>query len=285
VNLTSLVAKAEKTLREAGVPSPRVDAELIIAHVLKKSRTGLYLEARLELGEEQLDQIQRLIAQRVRRIPLQLLLGTCEFMGIEFQVRPGVFIPRPETEVVVEAATEALKDLGCTSPRMVDVGTGCGVIAIGLAKRLEACSIVATDISPVAVEIARQNAILNRVDSLVAFVVGDALEFVKPDCRQFDIVVSNPPYVRSSEIGDLEPEVKDHDPRAAIDGGPDGLRFFERIAPQAASLIRRDGLIVLEIGADQASEVGSILRRSGFGEIEIRKDLAGRDRVILGKRS
>ncbi len=283
MNLSSLITVAQETLRRAGVPSSRVDVELIIAHVLKTTRSGLYLRPDLALSKPQLAEIERLLAERARRIPLQLILGGCEFMGFQFRLVHGVFIPRPETEILVEAVKDAVEDLEFPGPDLIDIGTGCGVIAISLARLLEVGSIVATDISPVAMEIARQNAILNGVGELVRFVAGDALEFVKPG-QLFDVVVSNPPYIRTDEITTLEPEVRDHDPRTALDGGCDGLRFFERVVPKAASLIKEGGFVAFEIGADQAGEVERILKRNGFDRIVIRKDLGGRDRVIMGKR-
>ncbi len=283
MDLTSLITRCETKLGEAGVASPRVDAELIISHVLKIPRRELYLDPHLKPGKSQVEEIERMVDRRARRVPLQVIVGTCEFMGIEFKIEKGVFIPRPETEVLVETIVEACKPLR-SSPVILDIGTGSGVIAISLAHLLRLSRVVATDISPLAVKLARENAIINGVGDVVTFVIGDALEFFKPGSEFFDVCVCNPPYVRSDEIRLLEPEVRDYDPVIAIDGGGDGLRFFDRIIPQIASVLKRGGLVAFEIGFDQAQEVKMMLEEGGFGEVSVIKDLAGRNRVLMGKR-
>jgi release factor glutamine methyltransferase len=288
VNLSSLVRTVRDLLEAAGVPSPEVDAELLISHVLGMRRTEIYLEPERPVDAAAEAGLLALAAERARRVPLQYLIGQCEFMSLPFKVQSGVFIPRPETEILVDAIAERVGGPDRGRTRILDVGTGSGVVGVALAGRVRPDLVLCCDVSAVAVEIARENAILNGVEDVMLFAVGDGTGFLGPVSesapgRGFDVLACNPPYVATGDIPGLEPEVRDFDPRAALDGGEDGLRFIAGMLPGVPSIIRKGGLVGLEIGADEARAVLDICRRAGLEDLEVIRDLNGRDRVIIGR--
>jgi release factor glutamine methyltransferase len=285
-DLVSLLRDVRSKLARAGVPSAGVEAEILIAHVLGIARGAIYLDVRRPVTPDQHAEIMALAGRRARRIPLQHVLGEWEFMSLPFKMREGVFIPRPETEVLAESVVARAGRAGRPPRRILDVGTGTGVVAVALAVYLKPEFVLATDVSPLAVETARANAILNGVGAIVRFAVGDALGPIGPAAEDgFDVVVSNPPYVASGDIEVLEPEVRDHDPRQALDGGPGGLGFIAGLLPRIPSIMKRGGMAALEIGATQGDDVIALMEEAGFEEVELVKDLAGLDRVVLGRRS
>jgi len=273
-------------LAKAGVPSPEVDAEVLAGLALGLTRSQVHLTARDEVSVTQQQQALELADRRSRRIPLQHLTGEVEFLSLPFKVKPGVFIPRPETELLALVVTQIA---GWKQPfRILDVCTGSGVLGVSIASRYEKAAVVATDISFEAVELARENAILNGAASRMDFVVGDGLDFLDAGVDGgglFDAIIFNPPYVESDAIEGLEPEVRDHDPRIALDGGPDGFRFIEGVLPHAASLLREKGLLAFEIGADQGKRAGELVGACGLDFEGVMQDLAGRDRVVLGRKA
>jgi release factor glutamine methyltransferase len=288
VNLSSLVGVVRESLEKAGIPSPVVDAESIVSHVLGIPRSHIYLEPERPVGWQDESRILVMAGERGRRVPLQYIIGECEFMSLPFKVRRGVFIPRPETEVLVEALAGRAAEMDRGSIKILDLGAGSGVIGVSLAALLKPDIVVATDISMLAMKTAVENAILNGVQDTVQFVVGDGLSFVKGlatlgKAQGFDLVACNPPYVPSGEIAGLEPEVRDHDPRPALDGGAGGLEFIERIVPELPSIMNEGGIVGFEMGASQADMVRAVFERSGIGSLEILQDLSGRDRVITGR--
>jgi release factor glutamine methyltransferase len=295
VTLSELLASARQLLRTAGVNHPDVEAELAISHVLGLKRSEIYLEpARPVTGAEEAA-VRSITDGRARRFPLQYLLGEIEFMGLPLIMREGVFIPRPETETLVEAVI-ARRPADGTALRILDLCTGSGAIAVSLAHYLAPSLVVAADISLASVRLARDNARYNRVLDRVSVVVADGLGClgtvppVQADGAQravdglFDIVVSNPPYIATGEIEGLEPEVRDFEPREALDGGRDGLRFVAGILPQIPSILRAGSIVAFEIGAAQAEAVGGLFAEAGLGALEVIRDLAGRDRVVIGRR-
>jgi len=285
VNVASLVARIREMLTEAGVPSPEVDAEILAGLALGLTRSQVHLEARAEVTGAQEKRALDLASQRSQRIPLQHLTGEVEFFSLPFKMRSGVFIPRPETETLVRAVTEDIA--GDVPIRVLDLCTGTGVVGVTLASRCPGAWVLATDISFAAVELARENAIMNGVASRMDFIVGDGLSFLDTaGCggMQFDIVAFNPPYVESGAIEGLQPEVRDHDPRVALDGGPDGLRFIEGILPRAASSLKEGGLLVFEIGEDQGECSRELVKASALEFVALRDDLAGKNRIVLGRK-
>ena len=284
-----LLTWARDILIKAGVPSPQADAEWTLAHVLECARSELLMRAHQLLTPAQSATFRTLIHRRAGRIPLQHLLGNTEFYGLPFHTSPDALIPRPETETLVEVVLKQLNT--CTNPpacrqtrRILDIGTGSGIIAITLGKSLTGSHVIATDISRKALCLARQNAHLNRVSDRISFLQTDLLTpFAKPE--SFHAILSNPPYIPSNAIDALQPEVRNCDPRLALDGGRDGLDFYRKIIPTRVSLLARGGLLGLEIGHDQARAVTQLLSRQiGLTHIITHTDLSGYPRAVLVQR-
>ena len=273
---------ASDRLMQAGVENPSVEAERLLQHALNLRRLDLYLAPDRPTTHGERARLRDALSRRCGRTPLQYLTGETEFRSLPFFVNGDVLIPRPETETLVETALTKLR--GLPAPRIADVGTGSGCIAVSLTRERPDSRVVATDLSPAAVRVARANALRNGVRDRLRFVVGDLLEAFDPS-PLFDAVVSNPPYIPTGEIPSLQPEVRDHEPRLALDGGEDGLRFHRRLAACAGRCLRRGGWLVLEVGDGQIDRVGEILRRSGiFGEVSHRGDMTGVDRVAVARR-
>jgi len=270
--------RAERLLRERGVPNPRVDAEELLAAVLGLGRTDLYLRTG-SLAEEETARLEEMLGRRMAREPLQYILGEAWFWGRAFAVGPGVLIPRPETEVLVDACLQAAVRFGT----VLEVGTGSGCVAATLALERPACTVLAVDRDPRALAVAWENLGRHGVAGRVRLACMDLLESVAPGFHA-DVVVANLPYVRSRRIPGLPPEVRDFEPAPALDGGPDGLALIRRLVPDAARRLAPGGLLALEIGADQAEAVASLLEgTAGLSAVEIRRDLAGRFRVALAR--
>lgn len=272
---SEVVRRATEYLERHGVESPRETAELLMMHVLGTDRAGLYARAG-GLDAREARMFGRALCQRCAGTPLQHLTGEQAFRRIVLRVRPGVFVPRPETEVLVEHALGALA--GREGPVVVDVGTGSGAIALSVKQERPDARVFATDRSPEAVELARENA--ERLGLDVTVLEGDLLEPVPGDLRGWvDLVVSNPPYVTAEDYDDLPAEVK-ADPRFALVGG---VEVHERLAAEATRWLRDGGWLAVEIGAAQGERVATSLSRS-FMDVRIERDLAGRDRVIVARR-
>jgi release factor glutamine methyltransferase len=263
---------------ERGLRTPRLDAEVLLAHVLGKDRVGLYTHFDQPLKAEELTQYRELIKRRLAGEPVAYLVGKREFRSLELEVDARVLVPRPETETVIDVALELLGE--ADAPRIVDVGTGSGAIALALAKAKPQAVVRAVDRSPEAAEVARKNA--ERLGLPVEVRVGDLLDPVGPDAP-FDLIASNPPYIPSGEIPSLPPEVR-KEPMLALDGGPDGLAVIGRLVPAAFALLAPGGSLVLELGAGQAPRVQEILRGAGFVDVGARTDLAQIERVVFGRR-
>jgi release factor glutamine methyltransferase len=264
---------AEGRLKAAGVASPRADAELLLARRLGVERHGLYVGA--ELNGTALEGFAADIERRARREPLQLILGETEFYGIRLKVRPGVFIPRPETEVLLDLALENLpEDAGLA----YDLGCGCGNIACALAVNRENLRVIAADLSVEAVELTRENAALCGVATRVEVIQMDLGAGL---AEKADLLCCNPPYVPAGEIGGLEPEVRDHDPLPALDGGEDGLAVILRLAGVISRLVKPGGRALVEIGDGQGEAARRIFGKIAGARVEIRNDLAGRQRVAV----
>jgi len=286
---------AARRLEAIGAGNPRLEAEYLMAAALGIPRIRLWLIDRSPTPDE-LTGFDVLLARRLAREPLQYVLGTAEFAGLELAVGPGVLIPRSETEVLVELVERELA-AGCGSldpaPAIVDVGTGSGAILLALLRRLRGARGVGIDSQPAALAWARRNAErlartdLERFSDLsrrVRFLEGDLLQPVEGETR-FDAIVSNPPYVRLGERRDLAPEVRDHEPPVALFAGEDGLDVFRRLIPQAAEHLRPGGLLALEIGIAQSRAVLDLLGEGSWRGAEVRPDLTGRPRVVLARRA
>jgi len=274
IDIRSAIAQGARLLENGGIRDARLTAQVLLAHALNRDRTYLYTYPECELSTVEWIHYGRYLHERLNGKPVQHILKSAEFYGRRFRVTPDVLIPRPETEHVVERAL-ALKP---TARRIADICTGSGILAITLALELKPEATVASDISVRALEIARSNAaaLAARVD----FVHGDLLESLG---GPFDLIVANPPYIPSSAIDALDPEVRDHDPRLALDGGPDGLDTYRRLIPQAWTRLAPGGWLILEIGYDQGESVPALFK-SGWSGLNATNDLAGHPRVVEARR-
>jgi release factor glutamine methyltransferase len=296
VSLSSFLSSVEKSLSLAGIASARTEAELLAGYALGLSRTNLHLEAARGLSPDEESRIMELVGRRLMRYPLQYITGECEFLSRAFAVHEGVFIPRPETEVLVESIARRAGE-GGPPLSMLEVGAGTGVVSVSLAREMHFRRIVCTDISPLAALNTRENALRHGVESLMHIVVGDGISFLGCGCAAgrdrggdgrlggacFDLFVCNPPYIAAREIEELEPEVREYEPRVALDGGEDGLSFVRRIFSDLPSILSRGAMVALEIGEDQAGRVSALLRGSGGRGVEVVKDLSGRNRVVTAR--
>ena len=260
--------------------SPEFDAGLLLRAAAGWSAAELIARSGDRLPAAAMDSFDRLIDARAARRPLQHLVGEVEFFGLTLAVGPEALIPRPDTETLVEAALARFSKRSPAPLRIADVGCGSGAIALALASRLPAACIFAIDNAPGALELAAANIRRCGLGPRVRLVDGDLLADFDPGT--LDGVVANLPYVPDAEIDTLEPEVRDHEPRSALAGGPDGLDPLRRLAPMAATVLRPGGVLLIELGAGQAEEAGRLLRKAGFGGLETRADLAGIPRVLTG---
>lgn len=284
LTLREALRRGTEFLRESGVESARVDAELLLAMVLGKGREGLYLDPEAALAPGQLKGFGSALARRAAGEPLAYITGRKEFWSLDFVVTPDVLVPRPETERLVEVALEQLAESRNSNfkVRVLDLGTGSGAIAVSLARELRSVEIWATDVSPRALRVAELNARLHGVKEKIRFVAGDL--FAPLPRARFDLIVSNPPYIPRDEIAGLSPEVRDWEPRIAIDGGSDGLALYRRIIPEAHLFLRAGGVLVLEIGAGMGAQVLRLFQGHPYFGAAVLKDYAGMDRVAIARK-
>jgi release factor glutamine methyltransferase len=273
-------------LDQKGVASARLNAERLLADVLGLTRLELFCQHdRPVLGAE-VARYRELVRRRAGGEPLQQILGETEFYGRPFKMEPGVFIPRPETERLVEACLKLLEPLrrGDRTPSALEIGCGSGAIGVSLACELPRLQVHASDVNPAAVALTLRNARALGAGARVHAGEGSRFDPLPASLRgTVDLLVSNPPYVRSGDIAGLSVEVRDHDPAAALDGGPDGLKFYRAIASAMRDWLRPGGHVAVEIGDDQGADVGAILAASGAADVTVTKDYAGRDRVVTAR--
>jgi release factor glutamine methyltransferase len=274
-------------LQACGIESPRLDAEVLLAHCLGWERTGLYRELGYELTTDQEACFQAFVRRRGAHEPIAYLTGVREFWSLPFAVQPGVLIPRPDTEWVVETALHyASQILRQHSPcRVLDIGTGSGNIAVAVAASLAGCEVTAVDISSDTLALAHLNAQSCRVAERVHYLCGDLLSPLHPQRARFDLLLSNPPYIAAGEWSTLPSTVRCYEPREALDGGSDGLLFYRRLLAEGPRYLAINGIIIVEVGYRQAGEVSSLLQQSQQWElIEIVRDYGGIERVIVAQR-
>jgi len=294
--VSEILDKTTKYLRRKGIPESRIDAEVLLAHVLKIERLEIYLNLDCQLTDKQLCAYDKLIARRVRREPVAFIIGYKEFMGLKFFLNKDVLIPRPETEILVEKVIEKVQDIrnsrGHNSGRddsltVVDLCTGSGNIAVSLAQNIPACKIYATDISAGAIQVARKNAKFHNVEEKIEFLLGDLFNPLKKlnSNLAVDFVVSNPPYVKSKDLVLLPPEIK-KEPICALEGGDKGLNFYQRIIPEASKYLASRGYLIMEIGDYQGKAVVNLINKEKrFYPPQLVKDYAGLDRVVVAKKA
>lgn len=277
------LAAATEILAAAGIATARVDAGWLLAGVLGVGRFDAGLREDRALSAELAARFDAAVRRRARREPLQRILGWEGFRGLRIRLTDDVLVPRPETEMLAEWALELLPaPRPGARPLAVDLGTGSGCIACALAAERPDLDVLATDVSPAAAKVARDNAAALALGARVRVIAADLLAGVGPACA--DLVVSNPPYGSRALLASLEPEVSRHEPRAAIDGGPDGLALIKRILAAARGTLRPPGALVLETaGGSQAETVAGLMRTAGYRDVARRADLAGVDRFVAGR--
>ncbi len=283
VTVLEVIQKSAEFLARKDVDSPRLQTELLLAHLLKLPRMKLYLNFDRTLSDAELDAVRALVRRRGQREPLQHIVGSTSFCGLEISVNRNVLVPRPETELLAEAGWEFLSTLNSQPATALDFGTGSGCIAIALAVKCPAARIVALDASAHALVVAKENAARNGVGERIKFLHGNSLAVLVVGSR-FDLIVSNPPYIPSAEIATSQIEVRDFDPREALDGGADGLAFYRLLAEQAGECLRPGGKIMLEFGDGQAVAIQDLFSASGWVVEAVRADYTQRDRILIARR-
>jgi release factor glutamine methyltransferase len=318
VTVLEVIQRSSEFLAKKGVDSPRLNVELLLAHLLKLPRMGLYLNFGRVLTPAEMEGLRELVRRRGTREPLQHILGSTSFCGLELAVNRHVLVPRPETELLAESGWAFLSaEYGVPSaespivasvpsvpfvsssarenalsieggiahhPTALDFGTGSGCLAIALAVKCPVARVVALDVSPDALAMARQNAASHQVESRIQFIEGDGFSALAPKSR-FNLIISNPPYIPSADIATLDPEVREHDPRLALDGGADGLDFYRRQAREAGDFLLPGGRIMVELGDGQAEAVKNLFEQQKWVVEAVKADYSKCPRVLIAHRA
>ena len=270
---------ASQRLSDAHIDNPRLDAEILLAHVINCRRLSLYVDSDKKLPLDTIFRFNQLINQRLEGVPVAYLTNSKDFMGLSFAVNQNVLIPRHETEILTEFVGEYLRGLS-GEVTFADLGVGSGAICISILKFVKSARAAAVDISSEALEVAKFNATRFHVEDRIEFFQGNL--FAPLEGKIFNAIVSNPPYIPTSELETLQSEVK-KEPRLALDGGQDGLSFYRRIISDAPRFLADDGLLAVEVGINQAAAVKILFEEANFIDVEIIKDLSGIERVISGR--
>ena len=278
MTIKDIIVKYSKELEEIS-PTPRLDVETLLQKVLGVDRLYILLNLERVLSEDEEQLFNKFINERLNNRPIAYIVGNREFMGLDFFVKEGVLIPRPDTEVLVEEVIELAKKKDAKN--ILDIGTGSGAITISLAKYLENVKVTSVDISDIALEIGKRNAISNEVDDRINFVKSDLFTNIDKETK-FDIIVSNPPYIKREVIDTLDKQVKDYEPYNALEGGVDGLDFYRAITKQAKEYLKKGGILAYEVGHDQSEDVSKLMEMDGYTNIYTLKDLQQIDRVVIG---
>ena len=280
-NINSFLNWSQSQLAEAGVNSPRLDSEIILAHTLNLSRTDLWTQDKRVLSESEKKIAKKNVERRLNREPVSLIVGHQEFWSLDFVVDGNVLTPRPETELVIETA---LNCISSHTARILDLGTGSGALAVTMAKEVPECKVSAIDIDPNTLSIAKENAVRHGVADRIEFFFEDLIKTAWSGC--FSIILSNPPYIKSTDIKKIMPEVLNYEPEKALDGGITGLAFYRAIIPMAIDRLEENGFLILEIGHDQADEVTALLNNfSCYQNIKVIQDYSGYDRVVKAQKT
>lgn len=276
VLVRDIIKKAQNTLEAASIADSQVDSWLLAEFVFGITRVKYYANMQMTVDGRSAEKYNELVNQRAGHIPLQHIIGTQEFMGLTFKVNENVLIPRQDTELLVENVVDYF---GNDERTVLDMCTGSGCIAVSIDRLSKNSKVTAVDISEKALEVAQENNRLNNAN--VTFIQSDLFTNVT---GKYDIIVSNPPYIRTDEIPKLMEEVKSHEPVMALDGMEDGLYFYKKICNEASDYLNDNGKIFFEIGYDQGDDVSEILRQNRFCNIEVLKDLSGNDRVVIARK-
>lgn len=279
MNIGEILLRAYEALKEVQIESYLLDSKLLLSKVLNKDKLFIMLNRDFNLNHQQENEFLGLIELRKSKMPIKYILGECEFMGMDFIVRPGVLIPRPDTEILVEEVIKHINEKGYTA--ICDVCSGSGAIGIAIAKFIKSTKVTLYDISEEALTVSKLNIERFDLDKRVSVEFSDLLKVAIDKNNKFQVIVSNPPYIREAVIPTLMEDVRDYEPYIALSGGVDGLEFYRQITEESLLVLEPGGLLAFEIGYDQREEVKDILLKAGFDAIECIKDLSGNDRVII----
>lgn len=281
--IQNLLKTANAKLKERR--NPQLDSMLLLCYVLNVDKTYIYTHREEVIDGETVDKFYKLVEKRSKGYPLQYIIKKQEFMGLDFFVDEGVLVPRPDTEILVESIIKLVNESNMRDKdkiNIVDIGTGSGAITLSLAHYIKNAFIYSIDISQDALNIAKRNCKNLRLENRVEFLNGDLFKPLENLYKEIDIVVSNPPYIPTKDITNLEAEVSQYEPKLALDGGIDGLNYYKKIIQQAPKHLKENGILALEIGYNQGKDLKKLLQQIGkFDNIEIKKDLAGHDRVVI----
>lgn len=281
MKIGQLLLKAYDILKSVNIDTYMLDSQLLLQKILQKDKLYIILNRDVEVDKEKVDKYFSLIDMRKNKMPVKYILGQCEFMGIEFNIKEGVLIPRGDTEILVEMAIENIKENGYTE--ICDVCCGSGAIGVSIGKILDNTKICCYDISDIAYQVTLDNINKFNLGKRVEVYKNDLLTQAIQEERKFDVILSNPPYIKKDVIPTLMDDVKNYEPYIALCGGENGLDFYIKIVEQSLEVLKKGGMIGFEIGHDQKDSVENILINNGFEKITCRKDLAGFDRVIMAK--
>ncbi|AXU66246.1 peptide chain release factor N(5)-glutamine methyltransferase [Clostridioides difficile] len=279
MTIKDIIIKYSDKLKDIS-DTPRLDTELLLQKTLGVDRLYIHLNLNKELTEEQKTKFIGFAEERLNGRPIAYIVENKEFMGLDFFVKEGVLIPRPDTETLVEEIIEICREKKDVS--ILDIGTGSGAITISLAKYIENSKIMSFDVSEIALEIAKKNAIINEVGEKIKYINSDLFTAISDSNIKFDIIVSNPPYIKKQDIETLHKQVKDYEPYNALEGGEDGLDFYRRITEQGKKYLNKRGILAYEVGHNQAEDVINIMKSNGYKKIYTKKDIQGIDRVVIG---
>jgi release factor glutamine methyltransferase len=279
LSIAEAILEAAQALRRAGVPEARIEAGRLLAHVLERDRTFLITHAEDLLAIDETDRFRDCVARRESGEPFQYIVGCQGFFGLDFEVNSDVLIPRPETEILVEAALDVIRD--GDAPLVCDIGTGSGCIPIALLHERPVARAIAVDISEAALSVAARNAARHEVCDRIAFIASDCFAAFEKGKARFDLIVSNPPYVAEKDLAGLQREVREHEPRAALTSGEDGLSVIRRLLNEASAFLTDRGHLLMEIGFDQHEAVASLIDEQVWKLIQFRDDLQGIPRIVV----
>ncbi|MCS7336774.1 MAG: peptide chain release factor N(5)-glutamine methyltransferase [Verrucomicrobiae bacterium] len=282
MTVLEVIQKSTEFLAKKGIESPRLQAELLLAHLLKMPRMHLYLNFDRRLSDAELSALREMVKRRAQREPLQYITGSANFCGLELVVNRHVLIPRPETELLAQKGWEFLLNCGVEQPKALDFGTGSGCIAIALAVHCQRAEVWAIDCSEAALGVAKLNAERHGVLDRIRFVASDGFDALPAELR-LDLIISNPPYIPSSQIERLQPEVRDYEPRQALDGGHDGLDYFRKLAAGAAPLLKPGGVLMVELGDGAADATRAVFEQRGWIVAGIECDYNGKARILIAR--
>ena len=280
MTIKDIIIKYSKEL-ETISDTPRLDVEILLEKALGDV-DNLYIRLNLnkQVTKDEEELFKSLIEDRIKGRPIAYIVGNREFMGLDFYVKEGVLIPRPDTEPLVEELIELSSDK--RNINILDIGTGSGAITISLAKYLPNSNVTSFDMYDIPLEVGKINAINNHVDDRITFIKSDVFSAIENTNTQFDVIVSNPPYIPKKDIETLHTQVKDYEPYTALEGGDDGLDFYRKITEQSRKYLKENGILAYEVGHDQAQAVSKIMKDNGYSKIYTKKDLQGIERVVIG---